>query len=46
MFRETGFGVAFNPSDDVVRRRARFVVEGTDMRPVARHLVDAPTDRA
>jgi HAD superfamily PSPase-like hydrolase len=39
MFRETGFGVAFNPSDDVVRRRARFVVEGTDMRPVLAHLL-------
>ncbi len=39
MFRETGFGVAFNPSDDVVRRRARHVVEGTDMRPVLRHLL-------
>lgn len=34
MFREAGFGIAFNPSDDVVRRGARHVVEGTDMRPV------------
>ncbi|MEA3202201.1 MAG: phosphoserine phosphatase [Thermoplasmata archaeon] len=41
MFRETGFGIAFNPSDDIVRRRASRVVEGTDMRPVLRHLLEA-----
>lgn len=34
MFRETGFGVAFNPSDHWVRRAAKHVVEGTDMRKV------------
>lgn len=34
MFREVGFGVAFNPSDHWVRRHARHVVEGTDMRKV------------
>jgi len=42
MFRETGYGVAFNPSDDYVRRKARHVVEGTDMRPVLGHLLGAP----
>lgn len=39
MFRETGFGIAFNPSDDHVRRKARVVVEGTDMREVLHHLL-------
>ena len=39
MFREAGFGVAFNPSDHWVRRNARHVVEGTDLRGVVRHLV-------
>lgn len=34
MFRQTGLGVAFNPSDDWVRRAADHVVEGTDMRRV------------
>ena len=34
MFREAGFGVAFNPSDHWVRRNARHVVEGTDLRDV------------
>lgn len=34
MFREVGFGVAFNPSDHWVRRNARHVVEGTDLRDV------------
>ena len=34
MFRECAFGVAFNPSDDYVRRKARHVVEGTDLRHV------------
>lgn len=34
MFREAGFGIAFNPSDDYVRRKAKHVVEGVDMRPV------------
>lgn len=39
MFREAGFGVAVNPSDHVVRRAARHVVEGKDLRLVLRHLV-------
>jgi len=39
MFRECGFGVAFNPSDHYVRRMARHVVEGVDMRDVIPHLV-------
>lgn len=39
MFRESGFGVAVNPSDDIVRRAARHVVEGKDLRDVLRHLV-------
>lgn len=39
MFRACSFGVAFNPSDHVVRRAARHVVEGQDMRPVLTALV-------
>ena len=39
MFREAGFGVAFNPSDHWVRRNAKAVVEGTDMREVIPHLL-------
>lgn len=31
MFREAGYGIAFNPSDHWVRRHARHVVEGTDL---------------
>lgn len=38
MFRECGFGVAVNPSDHVVRRAAKHVVEGKDLRDVLRHL--------
>lgn len=40
MFRECAFGVAFNPSDEFVRRHARHVVPGPDMRPVAHHLLE------
>ena len=40
MFRESGFGVAFNPSDHWVRRMARHVVEGQDMRKVIPCLLD------
>lgn len=40
MFQACGFGVAVNPSDDAVRRHARHVVEGKDLRPVLRHLMD------
>lgn len=39
MFRECAFGVAVNPSDDWVRRHARRVVEGKDLRPVLAHLL-------
>jgi len=39
MFQETGFGVAFNPSDNWVRKHARHVVEAPDMRPVLAHLL-------
>lgn len=39
MFRETAFGVAVNPSDPVVRRAARHVVEGKDLRAVLGHLL-------
>lgn len=39
MFREAGFGVAVNPFDDEVRRAARHVVEGKDLRMVLRHLL-------
>jgi len=35
MFREVGYGIAFNPSDHWVRRNAKHVIEGTDMRGVA-----------
>jgi hypothetical protein len=41
MFKQCGYGIAFNPSDDFVRTHARHVVEGLDMRPVGRHLLDA-----
>lgn len=34
MFREAGYGIAFNPSDHWVRRNARHVVEGQDLREV------------
>lgn len=40
MFRECGFGIAFNPSDHWVRRHARHVVEGTDMTPVIPLLLE------
>lgn len=39
MFREAGFGVAVNPSDAWVRRAARHVVEGKDLRDVLPLLV-------
>lgn len=39
MFRECAFGVAVNPSDDEVRRHARHVVEGKDLRPVLGFLL-------
>lgn len=39
MFREVGFGVAVNPFDDEVRRAARHVVEGKDLRDVLHFLV-------
>lgn len=39
MFREAGFGIAFNPSDPWVRRNARAVIEGTNMLDVIPHLV-------
>lgn len=40
MFREAGFGIAFNPSDHWVRRHARHVVEGQDMRKVIPCLLE------
>ena len=41
MFRESGFGIAFNPSDPWVRRNARHVVEGTDLHHVIPLLEEA-----
>jgi phosphoserine phosphatase len=38
MFRACGYGVAVNPSDPWVRRAARHVVEGKDLRDVIPHL--------
>ncbi|HUR69642.1 MAG TPA: HAD family phosphatase [Candidatus Thermoplasmatota archaeon] len=38
MFREAGFGIAFNPSDPWVRRAARHVVEGQDISKVIPYL--------
>jgi HAD superfamily PSPase-like hydrolase len=43
MFRECGFGIAVNPSDPVVRRHARHVVEGKDLRGVLRLLTERAT---
>ncbi len=40
MFRESHFGVAFNPSDPWVQRNARHVIPGPDMRPVLGALLD------
>ncbi|HEX2022768.1 MAG TPA: HAD family phosphatase [Candidatus Thermoplasmatota archaeon] len=39
MFEACAFGVAFDPADPAVRRAARFVVEGKDMRPVLDRLL-------
>lgn len=39
MFKETAFGVAINPSDSWVRRNARYVIEGKDLRSVLAALV-------
>lgn len=41
MFRECAFGVAVNPSDELVCRAARHVVRGKDLRPVLHALVGA-----
>lgn len=38
MFRECAYGIAVNPSDPVVRRHARHVVEGKDLRDVLKLL--------
>lgn len=40
MFRASGYGVAFNPSDHWVRRQARHVVEGQDLRKVLPLLLE------
>lgn len=39
MFQVSGFGIAFNPQDDITREEADAVVEGDDLREVLRFLV-------
>ena len=39
MFRETAFGIAFNPDDDTVRREADAVIEGKDLKDVLDHVL-------
>lgn len=38
MFKEVGFGIAFNPDDDVVRREADAVIEEKDLRRILEFL--------
>lgn len=39
MFQACAYGIAFNPSDEHVRRHARHIVEAPDMRPAVRLLL-------
>jgi len=40
MFEASGMSIAYNPSDDVVRKKATYVVESTDLTAVLPYILD------